>query len=95
MSGSHKSWYKIFTRNNSGLDKRAQCFEYSKRDTIENQPRGQAEAYATSVGEGSLGAGALDEGAEAEGIGTGRIDGWRVVDDDDYNQSVGNPKRKV
>jgi hypothetical protein len=22
-------------------------------------------------------------------------DGWRVVDDDDYNQSVGNPKRKV
>jgi hypothetical protein len=22
------------------------------------------------------------------------IDGWRV-DDDDYNQSVGNPKRKV
>jgi hypothetical protein len=24
-----------------------------------------------------------------------QIDGWRVVDDDDYNQSVGNPKRKV
>jgi hypothetical protein len=24
-----------------------------------------------------------------------RLDGWRVVDDDDYNQSVGNPKRKV
>jgi hypothetical protein len=23
------------------------------------------------------------------------LDGWRVVDDDDYNQSVGNPKRKV
>jgi hypothetical protein len=23
------------------------------------------------------------------------IDGWHVVDDDDYNQSVGNPKRKV
>jgi hypothetical protein len=23
------------------------------------------------------------------------VDGWRVVDDDDYNQSVGNPKRKV
>jgi hypothetical protein len=22
-------------------------------------------------------------------------DGWRVVDDDDYNQSVGNPKQKV
>jgi hypothetical protein len=22
-------------------------------------------------------------------------DGWHVVDDDDYNQSVGNPKRKV
>jgi hypothetical protein len=27
----------------------------------------------------------------------GDTDGWRVVhdDDDDYNQSVGNPKRKV
>jgi hypothetical protein len=24
-----------------------------------------------------------------------RIDGWRVVDDDDYNQLVGNPKWKV
>jgi hypothetical protein len=23
------------------------------------------------------------------------LDGWRVVDDDDYNQAVGNPKRKV
>jgi hypothetical protein len=23
------------------------------------------------------------------------LDGWRVVDDDDYNQSVGNPKWKV
>jgi hypothetical protein len=23
------------------------------------------------------------------------IDGWRVVDDEDYSQSVGNPKRKV
>jgi hypothetical protein len=23
------------------------------------------------------------------------VDGWRVVDDDDYNQSVGNPKQKV
>jgi hypothetical protein len=23
------------------------------------------------------------------------LDGWRVVDDDDYNLSVGNPKRKV
>jgi hypothetical protein len=23
------------------------------------------------------------------------LDGWRVVDDDDYKQSVGNPKRKV
>jgi hypothetical protein len=23
------------------------------------------------------------------------LDGWHVVDDDDYNQSVGNPKRKV
>jgi hypothetical protein len=22
-------------------------------------------------------------------------DGWRVVDDDDYGQAVGNPKRKV
>jgi hypothetical protein len=22
-------------------------------------------------------------------------DGWSVVDDDNYNQSVGNPKRKV
>jgi hypothetical protein len=24
-----------------------------------------------------------------------RLDGWRIVDDDDYNQSVGNPKQKV
>jgi hypothetical protein len=23
------------------------------------------------------------------------MDGWHVVDDDDYNQSVGNPKWKV
>jgi hypothetical protein len=23
------------------------------------------------------------------------LDGWRVVVDDDYNQLVGNPKRKV
>jgi hypothetical protein len=23
------------------------------------------------------------------------VDGWRVVDDDDYGQAVGNPKRKV
>jgi hypothetical protein len=23
------------------------------------------------------------------------LDGWRVVDYDDYNQSVGNPKQKV
>jgi hypothetical protein len=23
------------------------------------------------------------------------LDGWRVVDDDDYNQSVENPKWKV
>jgi hypothetical protein len=23
------------------------------------------------------------------------IDGWHVVDEDDYNQSVGNPKWKV
>jgi hypothetical protein len=28
-------------------------------------------------------------------IGGEQVDGWRVVDDDDYNQSVGNPKRKV
>jgi hypothetical protein len=59
MSSSHKSWYKTFTSNNSGLDNKAQCFDYSKRETIENQPRGQAEVYATSVGEGSIGAGAL------------------------------------
>jgi hypothetical protein len=24
-----------------------------------------------------------------------RFDGWRVVDDDDYSQAVGKPKRKV
>jgi hypothetical protein len=24
-----------------------------------------------------------------------KYDGWRVVDDDDYGQAVGNPKRKV
>jgi hypothetical protein len=23
------------------------------------------------------------------------VDGWHVVDDDDYGQAVGNPKRKV
>jgi hypothetical protein len=24
-----------------------------------------------------------------------RLDGWLIVDNDDYNQAVGNPKRKV
>jgi hypothetical protein len=33
----------------------------------------QAEVYATSAGEGSVGVGALKEGAEAKGIGAGRI----------------------
>jgi hypothetical protein len=47
MRSSHKSWYKIFTRNNFGPDNRAQCFDYSKRDTTENQQRGQAEVYAS------------------------------------------------
>jgi hypothetical protein len=48
-------------------------FQLQQRDNTENHLRGQAEIYATSVGEGSVGAGALDEGAEAEGVGTGRI----------------------
>jgi hypothetical protein len=73
MSGSHKSLYKVFTRNNSGQDNRAKCFDYNKRDNTEHHLRGQAEIYATSVGEGSVGAGALDEGAEAKGVGAGKI----------------------
>jgi hypothetical protein len=73
MSRIQKSLYKVFTRNNSRQDNIAKCFDYSKRDNTEHHLRGQAEIYATSVGEGSVGAGALDECAEAEGVGAGRI----------------------
>jgi hypothetical protein len=45
----------------------------AKRDNTEHHLRGQAEIYATSVGEGSVGAGALDEGASAKGVGAGRM----------------------
>jgi hypothetical protein len=48
---------------------------YNKRDSTKNHLRGQAEIYATSVGEGSVEADALDEGAEAEGVGA-----WRIKD---------------
>jgi hypothetical protein len=34
-------------------------------------------------------------GSSAVALSDQAIDGWRVVDDDDYNPSVGNPKRKV
>jgi hypothetical protein len=37
--------------------------------------------------------GCLAEGQGQEG--GWLVDGWRVVDDDDYGQAVGNPKRKV
>jgi hypothetical protein len=48
-------------------------FQLQQRDNTENHLRGQEEIYATSVGEGSVGAGALDEGAKPKGVGTGRI----------------------
>jgi hypothetical protein len=48
-------------------------FQLQQRDNTENHLRGQAEIYATSVGEGSVGTGALDEGTKAEGIGAVRI----------------------
>jgi hypothetical protein len=78
MSGIHKSSYITFTRNNYGQDNRATYFDYSKRGNIEHHLRRQAEIYATSAGEGSIGAGALDEGAVVEGVGVGRIKDTRL-----------------
>jgi hypothetical protein len=50
-----------------------QSLYYSKRNNGQHHLKRQAEVYATSAGEGSVGVGALDEGTTVECVGTGRI----------------------
>jgi hypothetical protein len=70
--------YKIFTRNNYGQDNKSKCFDYSKRDNIVHHLRRQAKIYATSAGEGFVGASALVEGVVVKGVGAGRIRDMRL-----------------
>jgi hypothetical protein len=66
--------YHIFTKRRQSSGPQKRVFGYNRnRSAQSTKIITKEEVYATSVGMGSIAGGALDEGAAAEGVGTGRI----------------------